>query len=86
MESLALKSMVYDHSNSTRLRKRKTPILGGSTQGFVCTRTQGEKVINLYDTEPDLPISIRQPLERQTIPYCEDEDIGGGNSWKYSAT
>lgn len=73
--------------SNSRLRKKTTPFLEDPHRVLCVPGPREKKVISLYDTESQTYLLVLDSLlKRQTIPYCEDEDIGGGNSWKYSAT
>ena len=46
----------FDYGTSPGLGETET--LGGHTQNFVCTTTQGKKALTSVNTEPDLPGSV----------------------------
>ena len=48
--------MGLDYRTSTGLEKQT---LGGHKQNLVCTRTQEKEAVTPQETDPDLPVSVR---------------------------
>ena len=51
--------MGFDYRTSTGLGKQT---LGGYKQNLVFTRTQEKGAVTSQETEPDLPVSVQEPL------------------------
>ena len=59
MEEVAINPTIELPELNTGLGKQT---LGGHKQNLVCTRTQEKGAVTSEETEPDLPMSVQEPL------------------------
>ena len=74
MEEVAINP--HHRATRTYIRLGKQT-LGGHKQNLVCTRTQEKGAVTLQETDPDLPVNVRDvPVGVQESPV--EVRVGGG--------